>query len=96
MIMLFAEAVEAVSYNWSQLISSLGFPIVCCGICMYYVKYSNDKNREDVSKLNEDHREEVQSLNASHKEDINRMTEAIENNTKVVTELCAKLDSLRG
>lgn len=93
-MMVLAEAVTQ-AYNWTQLISSLGFPIVCCGICMYYVKYSNDKNREDVEKLNENHRLEVQALNQSHKEDIQRVTEAIENNTKAVTELCVKLDTIR-
>lgn len=60
-----------------QAITTVGFPIVCCGAMMWYVKYQTDRNREEVDKLNEQHRLEM-----------NDMTTAINNNTVVLTRLC--------
>lgn len=33
----------------SQLISNLGFPIVVCGALAYWVKYTTDKQRNEVT-----------------------------------------------
>lgn len=60
-----------------QAITTVGFPIVCCGAMMWYVKYQTDRNREEVDKLNEQHRLEMTD-----------MTTAINNNTVVLTRLC--------
>ena len=65
-----------------QAVAQLGFPIVCCGAMMWYVKYSTDKNREEVDKLNEQHRQEMTD-----------MTTAVNNNTVVLTRLCEILKS---
>ena len=62
-----------------QAVTQVGFPIVCCGAMMWYVKYSTDKNREEIDKLNEQHRRE--------------MTTAVNNNTVVLTRLCEILKS---
>lgn len=61
-------------------VATLGFPIVCCGAMMYYVKYITDKNRDEVSRLNNDHKEEM-----------NQVTEALNNNTLAIQRLCDKL-----
>ena len=63
-----------------QAITTVGFPIVCCGAMMWYVKYSTDRNREDLTALNEMHRAEMLE-----------MTEAVNNNTVVLTRLCEVL-----
>ena len=60
-----------------QAISAVGFPIVCCGAMMYYVKYITDKNREDVLKMNEQHKSELMDV-----------TQAINNNTLALQHLC--------
>ena len=60
-----------------QAITQVGFPIVCCGAMMWYVKYYTDKSREDLNKLNELHRQEMLD-----------MTTAVNNNTNVLTRLC--------
>ena len=60
-----------------KAVTPVGFPIVCCGAMMWYVKYSTDKNREEVDKLNEQHRQEMAD-----------MTTAVNNNTVVLTRLC--------
>lgn len=60
-----------------QAITTVGFPIVCCGAMMWYVKYSTDQNRDEVSKLNEQHRQEMAEV-----------TQAINNNTMALQKLC--------
>lgn len=63
-----------------QAIGTYGFPIVVALICMYYVKYINDRHSEEVSALNRQHREELSEV-----------TTAINNNTLALTKLCDKL-----
>ena len=64
----------------SQMITSIGFPIVACGAMAWYVKDTNDK-----------HREEVQRLNNQHKEEMEQVTEALNNNTLALQKLCDKI-----
>lgn len=66
-----------------QLISTVGFPIVMCGVMGYYVKYLNDEHKEEISKINDQHREEVEKL-----------TTTIENNTIVMEKLSSKIDTI--
>lgn len=61
-------------------ISTIGFPIVCCLVLGWYVKYITDKNREEINKLNEQHKAEMTDV-----------TQAINNNTLVMQQL---IDSL--
>lgn len=65
----------------TQLISTMGFPIVMCGAMAYYVKYSTDK-----------HRDEVNNLNAQHKDEMTQVTQAINNNTIALQKLCDKME----
>ena len=60
-----------------QAIGTVGFPVVCCGAMMWYVKYSNDQSREEIAKLNEQHRQEMTEV-----------TQAVNNNTIALTKLC--------
>lgn len=64
----------------SNLISTVGFPIVCFLMCGWYVKYREDKNDEKVAMLNKQHDEENK-----------RMTEAVNNNTIALQKLTDKL-----
>lgn len=60
----------------TQAITSVGFPIVCCVIMMYYIKYRDETTRNEVHHLTDQHREEMSEL-----------TEAIHNNTMVIQKL---------
>ena len=62
-------------------VTTVGFPIVCCGAMMWYVKYTTDKNREEVARLNEQHNREMSEV-----------IQAINNNTLALQKLCDKLD----
>ena len=61
---------------WLQAITTVGFPIVMCGVMAWYVKYQTDKNREDVKELNDQHAKEMMEV-----------TEAINNNTQALIAL---------
>lgn len=65
-----------------QAITTVGFPIVCCGVLMYYVKYIRDKDTETMAEIM-----------ARHSEEVNTMSAALNENTLVLQKLCDKLDS---
>lgn len=65
-----------------QAISTVGFPIVCCGLAFWYVKYQGDKTTKLLNEMNQSHRDEVMKL-----------TETINNNTQA---LIALKESLGG
>ena len=64
----------------TQMITTVGFPIVMCGAMAWYVKDTSDK-----------HRSEVQQLNAQHQEEMKQVTEALNNNTLALQKLCDKI-----
>lgn len=67
--------------NITQLITTVGFPIVMCGFMAYFVKYITDK-----------HREERKELNTRHSEEIKQVTDALNNNTLALQHLCDTLN----
>lgn len=66
--------------NIVQLISTIGFPIVCCLMMGWYVKYISDADRSEIDKISEQHRAEMAEV-----------TTAINNNTLALTKLCERL-----
>ena len=62
-------------------ISTVGFPIACCVGMGWYVKYTTDKNREDLT-----------TLNTQHKEEMCTVTTAINNNTLALQKLTDRMD----
>lgn len=64
----------------SEIISTIGFPIVCFLLCGYYVKYREDKNDEKYDKLNNQHDDEMKQIVA-----------ALNNNTIALQKLADKL-----
>lgn len=59
-----------------QLVSTLGFPIVCAVAMAWYVKYMTDRNREEIDKLNTQHQQEMKEV-----------TTALNNNTLALQKL---------
>ena len=57
-------------------IGQYAFPIVMCVMMAWYVKYTEDKHREDITGLNKEHRAEMADV-----------TEAIKNNTLAIQHL---------
>lgn len=67
----------------SQLISTIGFPIVCVIGMAWYIYVSNKSQREDIKSLNE-----------QHKQEMNQVVEALNNNTVAFAKLYEKLDNI--
>ncbi len=66
----------------SEIISTVGFPIVCFIMCGYYVKYREDKNDDKYDKLN-----------AQHDEEMKQVVNALNNNTIALQKLTDKLEA---
>lgn len=64
----------------SDIISTVGFPIVCFIMCGWYVKYREDKNDEKLDKLN-----------MMHDDESKQMIAALNNNTLALQKLTDKL-----
>lgn len=71
--------------NWVEVITNIGFPFACCIAMAYYVWHMSETHRADTKLLNEQHQEEV-----------NKITDAINNNTIVMTKLCERLNFMIG
>ena len=61
------------------IISSLGFPIVACMACGFFIKYMFETFLKQIQDMREEHRTEV-----------DKMTKAINNNTAVIQRLLDK------
>lgn len=71
--------------NLLSAVTTVGFPIVMCGVMAWYVKYITDKNREEINKLN-----------TKHEEELSEITTAINNNTIALTKLCERMEYADG
>lgn len=69
----------------STIIQSVGFPIAACGALAWYVKYTNDRNHEEMKSIREAHNTEMKEVTA-----------ALNANTLVIQKLCDKLDQIVG
>lgn len=67
----------------TSLIGSIGFPIVMCLILIYYIKYLTEKNTEALTQIMNSHKSESMDFKV-----------AIDNNTKAIEMLSAKIDNL--
>ena len=63
-----------------QAITTVGFPIICCLMLGWYVKYMTDKFRTELNRTNELHTSEIKE-----------MAIAINNNTMALQRLCDKI-----
>lgn len=68
--------------SMTQIIMSIGFPIVACIAMGWYVREITNK-----------HDEQIERMNNQHKEEMKQVTEALNNNTLALQRLCDKLDA---
>lgn len=66
----------------TQIIMSIGFPIVACIAMGWYVREITNK-----------HDEQIERMNNQHKEEMKQVTEALNNNTLALQRLCDRLDA---
>ena len=63
-----------------ELITNLGYPIAISLLMGWYIKYTNDNHREDIT-----------NLITSHSEELNKFNESIDANTQVLQSLVDKI-----
>lgn len=71
----------------TQLISSLGFPIIVCGVMAYYILVKDKQYLELINQYQED----IANRDTRYQEKLDSMTSALNANTKVIAELSATL-----
>lgn len=71
----------------TQLISSLGFPIIVCGVMAYYILV---KDKQYIELINQ-YQEDIATRDTRYQEKLDSMTSALNANTKVIAELSATL-----
>ena len=92
--------------NIGTMISTFGFPIVCCiGMAFFIVKRSqiNDEkieqmrkeNREDLIRIQQEHKAEIEKMQLEHKEEYVKFTVALDNNTAAIERLTDRLEDER-
>lgn len=68
------------SADIATLLSQYCFPIVACVVMAWYVKYTGDRNREDLLAIRKEHEQETDKL-----------AEALNNNTVALTQIVTLL-----
>ena len=63
-----------------QAVSTVGFPIVCCG-ALGWAFY----------KMNIQHTAQIKELTENHRTEMNELKQALENNTLAVQKLCVMI-----
>ena len=84
--------------EWVDIITNIGVPIGCMAALAAYVlkRDKRDEAREQqhadqISALMQQHKEEISELQTVNGAKMDKMTEAINNNTLVMTKLCERL-----
>lgn len=71
----------------ASLIQNVGFNAVVCLAAFWYIKYREDANDTIQKEIRESYQEEITSLRNDHREETKALTDAITNNTMIVTQL---------
>lgn len=74
-----------------QLVQQLGFPIAVAVLAFWYIKYREDRNDERLEKLRESYESEQRETRTLHREETEKLTEAINNNTLIITKLYERI-----
>lgn len=79
--------------EWAELVQQVGIAAVVAGLCMYFIKYMYDKNREDIKLQREEYTSQLETERKRHNEEMKSVTEALNNNTVALTELTSYIKS---
>lgn len=79
--------------EWAELVQQVGIAAVVAGLCMYFIKYMYDKNREDIKLQREEYTNQLETERQRHNEEMKSVTEALNNNTVALTELTTYIKS---
>ena len=80
---------------WTNLISSLGFPLAACIALGFFVYKMWQKQSEATDKMTKQFTETVERLTASHHEEMSGIQQALTENTIVMNKLINRLDGIK-
>ena len=75
-----------------SLVQQLGFPVAVAILSFWYIKYREDKNDEKMEHLRESYETEQKETRQLYRDETTKLTEAINNNTLVITKLYERLN----
>ena len=79
--------------EWAELVQQVGIAAVVAGLCMYFIKYMYDKNRDDIKLQREEYTSQLETERQRHNEEMKSVTEVLNNNTVALTELTSYIKS---
>lgn len=74
----------------TQIVSSVGFPIACCIVLIFFVKYVIEKFLSAVSDMNA----KIMLMQEKHEEEMKTIKEALVGNTMAIREMNVTLTGL--
>ena len=74
-----------------SLVQQLGFPVAVAVLAFWYIKYREDRNDERMEKLRNSYEEEQKETRQLHRDEMAKLTEAINNNTLIITKLYERI-----
>ena len=80
---------------WTNLISSLGFPLAACIALGFFVYKMWQKQSEETDKMTKQFTETVERLTASQHEEMSGIQQALTENTIVMNKLINRLDGIK-
>ena len=74
-----------------QIVQQLGFPIAVAILAFWYIKYREDKNDNRMETLRASYEAEIKENREMHRDETAKLTEAINNNTLIITQLYERM-----
>ena len=74
-----------------QIVQQLGFPIAVAILAFWYIKYREDKNDSRMETLRASYEAEIKESREMHRDETAKLTEAINNNTLIITQLYERM-----
>lgn len=74
-----------------SLVQQLGFPIAVAVLAFWYIKYREDRNDERMENLRASYEAEQKETRQLHRDETAKLTEAINNNTLIITKLYERI-----
>lgn len=70
-----------------QMIATVGFPCAVCLILLWYIFKSGETHKSEVKTLTRTYEENVQQLMEKHEKECRELSEALNNNTVVMSQI---------
>lgn len=77
--------------DWLNVFQTVGFPVAMCLLTAYYVKYTGDNHREEMTAQRQEFLTSLSESTAKHESEIKNFSDALNNNTAIITKLYERM-----